>query len=522
MILYLIRHGQSRGNLLGKKLLIIKGRKDNTGLTKQGKKQILKISLEFKKNNIKIERIFTSPLKRAKQSALIFKKFYHKTPLIIDENLIEIDFGEFEGKSWDEIKNNFSFWIKNYLQDRINTPFPSGESRKNLIKRVSIFLKNVEKNKYKTIIIFTHEEVIRAFLSLVTKDSFYFFDRKNIPYIKNGLINSIYLDKNLKFVFQLNDNVPVFLPDENLKDIILFLKKEKIHPLFAKKEPSFSDNLVLRLITKENKKYILKIIPLYKEKEIKKEIFLSNYFKKINLPVPENLKVETKKSFILYLRQFVDKKLGTKFLKDKKYKKIFAYFMGTTLKKIHKISINLKKEKKFSSFGLIYDQISWKKVFLKNWLKNDIDTLKEIKFKKISIIKEIFNNFLKKNFLIKEGLIFYDFHPANFTAELINKKFILTSIWDFENSFWGDTRFDLAYTIKLSFFKNRTLLSQFLKGYYHSNKISQKEKQIIFFYLLIICTGSITYKKRKKINYSQEIENLNYFLKHYLKKLNFF
>ncbi|MCX7698324.1 MAG: hypothetical protein N2114_02520, partial [Candidatus Goldbacteria bacterium] len=68
------------------------------------------------------------------------------------------------------------------------------------------------------------------------------------------------------------------------------------------------------------------------------------------------------------------------------------------------------------------------------------------------------------------------------------------------------------------FFKRKKLINNFLKGYFN-NKIKNKDKKIIFFYLLIICTGSINYKNKKGIDYLEEINNLNYFLKNYSKIL---
>lgn len=517
MIIYLIRHGQSWGNVLGNKYSTIKGQKDNTSLTKKGKKQIEKIAGDFKNKKIAIRKIFTSPLKRAYQSALIFKNFFPKIKIIKNENLIEIKFGKLERKKWEEIKEEYQSWINQYLKDRFNTPFPEGESRKDLYQRLERFIKKNITDKKGNYLIIAHEEVIRAFLSFFANNKIYFFERKTLPKIDNASVSSLWQNKKSKLIFQINDNQAFYLKENQFKDLLSFLKENSLDPIFIKKEKSYSDNFVFSLLEKKGSKYILKLIPLYKEKQVKKEIFLCRYFKKINFPTPFCLKMKKGKSFIFHLRYFINDRLGDEFIKEKKFQKRISFFMGKILKKIHQKTKKLKNNLYFRKLIQFYQNDSWINDFLLPWIDKDKQTLYQIDYPKKEFLKDIYHDFLKKNNLkVNEGLIYFDFHPQNFTVKLVNNNFVLSGIWDFENVFWGDTYFDLAYTIKLSFFKNQKLINQFLKGYF-GKRIEKEKKSIIYFYLLLVITGSITYKKTRGLNYHEEIENLNYFLNHYQK-----
>lgn len=89
MEILLTRHGQTEWNVLGK----VQGRAD-IELNEKGIQQAEETGEALK--NEKIDLIICSPLKRAKQTADIICK-NRKIPIIYDEDVIERDFGEFEG-----------------------------------------------------------------------------------------------------------------------------------------------------------------------------------------------------------------------------------------------------------------------------------------------------------------------------------------------------------------------------------------------------------------------------------------
>lgn len=80
MLLYIIRHGETFGNLNGDGFT-------ETDLTPNGMHQIAFLGKRFSKE--KIDRIYTSPLKRALKTANAIKSFHPETPFVVDSLLFE-------------------------------------------------------------------------------------------------------------------------------------------------------------------------------------------------------------------------------------------------------------------------------------------------------------------------------------------------------------------------------------------------------------------------------------------------
>ena len=80
MLIYIIRHGETFGNLNGDGFT-------ETDLTPNGMHQIAFLGKRFSKE--KIDRIYTSPLKRALKTANAIKSFHPETPFVVDTLLLE-------------------------------------------------------------------------------------------------------------------------------------------------------------------------------------------------------------------------------------------------------------------------------------------------------------------------------------------------------------------------------------------------------------------------------------------------
>ena len=102
--LYLIRHGITEGNLDGKYI----GQTD-LALCPQGEKQIQQLV----KAGVYpcVEKVYTSPLKRCVETAQII--YPDIQPSKVDE-IAEMDFGQFEGKTQKELENlpEYTAWLK--------------------------------------------------------------------------------------------------------------------------------------------------------------------------------------------------------------------------------------------------------------------------------------------------------------------------------------------------------------------------------------------------------------------------
>ena len=127
--LVLIRHGATEGNKEHRYI----GRTDEP-LSSEAKE---KLSAEANCYP-RIDRLFTSPMKRCIETAEII--YPDKKPVVVDP-LREMDFGEFEGKNYEELNGDqrYQAWI-----DSGGTiAFPNGESREEFIKRCCEGLREV-------------------------------------------------------------------------------------------------------------------------------------------------------------------------------------------------------------------------------------------------------------------------------------------------------------------------------------------------------------------------------------------
>lgn len=111
-----------------------------------------------------VDAVYTSPLKRAVQTA---KQLFPDERLVCAEGFSELDFGEFEGKSADELidREDFKAWLK----DGINFPPPDGESVAQLTERSfsalgDIFYDMMDKD-YEHCAVITHSGVLTNLLS---------------------------------------------------------------------------------------------------------------------------------------------------------------------------------------------------------------------------------------------------------------------------------------------------------------------------------------------------------------------
>ena len=127
-------------------------------LSEEGKIKSLKVVDEL--SNYSIKAIFSSPLQRAFFPAKILSE-RKKIPLIIKEELKEINYGIWTGRPREEIYKEPLFWER-FKNDTISPP--EGESIRDLRKRAKSFwegLKDLEEGLY---VIFTHGGFIRALL----------------------------------------------------------------------------------------------------------------------------------------------------------------------------------------------------------------------------------------------------------------------------------------------------------------------------------------------------------------------
>lgn len=154
-MIYLVRHGESEANIS----MRFSGITD-VELTETGALQAVKAGKKLKGE--KIHKIFSSPLKRAKNTAEIIADEinFNKKDIIIENRLTEVNFGIFENLTWEEIVELYADEIESWIEFKHKYKFPKGEGYDDIIKRVSVFLDNVPDNS----LIATHYGVIQAVL----------------------------------------------------------------------------------------------------------------------------------------------------------------------------------------------------------------------------------------------------------------------------------------------------------------------------------------------------------------------
>ncbi|MFN3527713.1 MAG: histidine phosphatase family protein [Candidatus Altarchaeaceae archaeon] len=154
------------------------------------------------------EEIYSSELSRAYNTAKIiaeFNKFNNSVKKIKEFN--EIDFGDFEGLTFEEVKEKFGEEIVNkYLNDTLNFKFPNGESFRKLYRRttkgLNFILDKHEHDNDCNILIVSHSGVNRIIIGNALKISF----KKSIWRIKQdiGCVNVIDFFKNFAVVELIN------------------------------------------------------------------------------------------------------------------------------------------------------------------------------------------------------------------------------------------------------------------------------------------------------------------------------
>ena len=81
-----------------------------------------------------------------------------------DNRLTELNFGEWEGKTWDTVDQ---VQLQLWMDDFVNVTVPGGESMLGMFERVKDFWQELSSISYQKTAVVTHAGVIRLILSLV-------------------------------------------------------------------------------------------------------------------------------------------------------------------------------------------------------------------------------------------------------------------------------------------------------------------------------------------------------------------
>ena len=160
-MLYIIRHGKTEQNAK----MLMQGRSDHP-LNETGFAQAEEAAERFAEMGVKIDKVYTSPLIRAVQTA---EKIAPDAEMTVDERLIEMDYGPYEGM---DLRNPAPEVIS-FFMDFVNVPAPEGmEPLPAIVKRLGEFLEEIVREaENSNILISTHAIAMKGALEYLTPES---------------------------------------------------------------------------------------------------------------------------------------------------------------------------------------------------------------------------------------------------------------------------------------------------------------------------------------------------------------
>ncbi len=157
--IYLIRHGDTIDEETRK---VYKG-SINIPLSDRGRARIAEVGRFL--SSFHFDRFYTSMLSRCVETGAIISGFHGQTASA-DMGLNEISFGEWEGLSFDDIKDKFPERFDAWLEDPIRHTPPGGEPLADARTRIMrTFHAIIDRNRGGTIAVISHAGVLKIILS---------------------------------------------------------------------------------------------------------------------------------------------------------------------------------------------------------------------------------------------------------------------------------------------------------------------------------------------------------------------
>ena len=192
MRLFFARHGQTDWNILKK----VQGTTD-IPLNDIGIWQAIQLYENLKKMNAQLFKVYSSYQKRAfKTARIVGEKF--QVPVVELMGLEEMNLGDFEGHTWDEIRKLYPKELENWNSQKRYNRSPNGESYQMVLERLFQALDTIyeqvakEQVKDKDILIVSHGAVIMTLIAL----------KNNIPFEQS---HTIVVENAMPIEFSLDE-----------------------------------------------------------------------------------------------------------------------------------------------------------------------------------------------------------------------------------------------------------------------------------------------------------------------------
>lgn len=163
--LYIVRHGETDTNYTGK----INGSATDLDLNQTGQKQVNYLKEHMDIDIKDFDEIYSSPLKRAQQTAEILNQGVHK--IKTDDRLREINYGSWDGLSAAEMiaRHPDGFDENGYIEEGYVKYAQDGETYQSVYQRVQSFLDDMAKKGDEKIMVVCHGFITRSFVKLITQ-----------------------------------------------------------------------------------------------------------------------------------------------------------------------------------------------------------------------------------------------------------------------------------------------------------------------------------------------------------------
>lgn len=190
--LLLARHGATTWNTESRLI----GRTDFP-LSDEGKQQARQLAARLAHEDI--DTIYTSSMKRAAETAAIIADSCQLSPRA-DARLREIDFGQWEGLTIDEVQRRFA---ESLMAWQTGVGPPGGESPASLMQRIQAFIDDLAaRHMGATVLVVSHGGVFQAMIFLTMKLPF----RNDWHfYMYNASISELWLTADKAVMVSLND-----------------------------------------------------------------------------------------------------------------------------------------------------------------------------------------------------------------------------------------------------------------------------------------------------------------------------
>lgn len=167
--LIFIRHGETAANKEQRYL----GRTEEA-LSLEGREKLLQA---YRQSHYpEAEMVFISPMRRCRETARLL---YPVVPKKEIPEWVEMDFGDFEGKNYEDLKDDERY--QEWIDSNGTLPFPNGESREAFMKRCMQGMDRMMQllQEERTVAVIVHGGTIMALLSSLCGGEYFDYQVRN-------------------------------------------------------------------------------------------------------------------------------------------------------------------------------------------------------------------------------------------------------------------------------------------------------------------------------------------------------